>query len=243
VSALLEIESISRSFGGLRALDDVSFTVGEGEIVSVIGPNGAGKTTLFNLISGLITPSSGDVRFGGTSLVGMKPHAIAAAGVGRTYQVVRPFVRLSVIDNVAVGALMHEPTLGRARESAQRILEMVGLAQLAETPASSLTLTQRKRLEVARALATRPKILLLDEVMAGLNPTEVDTMCQFILSLREHGVGAVGAIEHLMRVVMNISQRIVVLDFGKKIAEGAPAEIAANPDVIAAYFGTALEAQ
>ena len=239
--SLLEIEGISRSFGGLRALSDVSFAIEEGEIVSVIGPNGAGKTTLFNVISGILPPSGGDVRFAGKSLVGIPTHRIAAAGIGRTYQVVRPFVRLSVIDNVAVGALMHEPTLGNARSAAGRILEMVGLGHLAEAPASSLTLTQRKRLEVARALATRPKLLLLDEVMAGLNATEVDAMCAFILSLREHGIAAVGAIEHVMRVVMNISQRIVVLDFGKKIAEGTPAEIASHPDVIAAYFGSALE--
>jgi ABC-type branched-subunit amino acid transport system ATPase component len=242
VSALLEIDGVSRSFGGLRALTDVSFTIGEGEIVSVIGPNGAGKTTLFNVISGVMPPSSGTVRFMGRSLAGMPPHKIAESGIGRTYQVVRPFVRLNVIDNVTVGALVHEPKLERARRAAGEVLELVGLSHLADTPASSLTLTQRKRLEVARALATRPKLLLLDEVMAGLNPTEVDATCAFILSLRERGIAAVGAIEHVMRVVMNISQRIVVLDFGKKIAEGTPQEIAAHPDVIAAYFGSALEA-
>ena len=238
MSVLLEIDNVSRSFGGLRALNEVSFTVGEGEIVSVIGPNGAGKTTLFNVISGVIPPSSGDVRFAGKSLVGMPPHRIAEAGIGRTYQVVRPFVRLSVLDNVAVGALMHERSLTSARRAAGEILAVVGLDHVADVQASSLTLTQRKRLEVARSLATRPKLLLLDEVMAGLNPTEIDAMCAFILSLRERGIAAVGAIEHLMRVVMNVSHRIVVLDFGKKIAEGTPAEIAAHPDVIAAYFGT-----
>jgi len=241
VSALLEIENVSRSFGGLKALTDVSFSVNEGEVVSVIGPNGAGKTTLFNVISGLMPPSAGDVRFHGKSIVGTATHAIAEAGIGRTYQTVRPFVRLSVIDNVAVGALVHERTLASARRVAREILEAVGLVQLADAPASSLTLTQRKRLEVARALATKPKLLLLDEVMAGLNPTEVDAMCAFILSLRERGIAAVGAIEHLMRVVMNVSHRIVVLDFGKKIAEGSPSEIATHPDVIAAYFGSALE--
>ena len=240
MSALLEIEGVSRSFGGLRALSEVSFSVGEGEIVSVIGPNGAGKTTLFNVISGVMPPSSGDVRFAGKSLLGVPPHRIAEAGIGRTYQVVRPFVRLSVLDNVAVGALMHERSLPNARRAAAEILAMVGLDHIADAQASSLTLTQRKRLEVARSLATRPKLLLLDEVMAGLNPTEIDAMCAFILSLRERGVAAVGAIEHLMRVVMNISHRIVVLDFGKKIAEGTPAEIAAHPDVIAAYFGTEI---
>jgi branched-chain amino acid transport system ATP-binding protein len=242
VSALLEIDHVSRSFGGLRAVNDVSFSVAEGEIVSIIGPNGAGKTTLFNIISGVMPPSSGDVRFDGKSIVGVPTHRIARAGIGRTYQVVRPFVRLSVIDNVAVGALVHEPTYAAARRRAAEVLELVGLSHLADTPASSLTLNQRKRLEVARALAMRPRLLLLDEVMSGLNPTEVDAMCAFILGLREHGIAAVGAIEHLMRFIMNISDRIVVLDFGRKIAEGTPSEIATHPDVVAAYFGTPLEA-
>jgi ABC-type branched-subunit amino acid transport system ATPase component len=241
VSALLEIDNVSRSFGGLRALTDVSFSVGEGEIVSIIGPNGAGKTTLFNVISGVMPPSSGDVRFNGKSIVGMPTHRIAHAGIGRTYQIVRPFVRLSVLDNVAVGALVHEKTYTAARRRAEEVLEMVGLSHLSNVLASSLTLTQRKRLEVARALATRPKLLLLDEVMAGLNPTEVDAMCAFILDLRKHGIGAVGGIEHLMRFVMNISDRIIVLDFGRKIAEGTPQEISTHPEVISAYFGTPIE--
>ncbi|HTX02712.1 MAG TPA: ABC transporter ATP-binding protein [Candidatus Acidoferrales bacterium] len=241
MSALLEIENVSRSFGGLRALTDVSFSVGEGEIVSIIGPNGAGKTTLFNVISGVMPPSAGDIRFKGKSIVGMPTHRIAHAGIGRTYQIVRPFVRLSVLDNVAVGALVHEKTYAAARKRAMEVLELVRLPHLADVPAGSLTLTQRKRLEVARALATRPTLLLLDEVMAGLNPTEVDSMCAFILDLRKHGISAVGGIEHLMRFVMNISDRIVVLDFGRKIAEGTPQEIAAHPDVIAAYFGTPIE--
>ena len=241
MTALLEIDGVSRSFGGLRALSDVSFTVGDGEIVSIIGPNGAGKTTLFNVISGLMPPSSGDVRFLGKSLVGVPTHRIAQQGIGRTYQVVRPFIRLSVIDNVAVGALAHAHTYGEARKIAAGVLEMVEISHLADTPASSLTLTQRKRVEIARALAMRPKLLLLDEVMAGLNPTEVDKMCAFILGLRDRGVAAVGSIEHLMRFVMKISDRIVVLDFGKKIAEGTPSEIATHPEVIAAYFGSPLE--
>ncbi|MBV8425031.1 MAG: ABC transporter ATP-binding protein, partial [Candidatus Eremiobacteraeota bacterium] len=156
-------------------------------------------------------------------------------------QIVRPFVRLSVVDNVAIGTLVHEPTYKRARRAAHETLKLVRLDHLADAPASSLTLTQRKRLEVARALAMRPKLLLLDEVMAGLNPTEVDAMAAFIHDLRKLGVAAVGGIEHLMRFVMNISDRIVVLDFGRKIAEGTPAEIAAHPDVIAAYFGSPLE--
>ena len=241
MSALLEIDGVSRSFGGLRALSDVSFTIGEGEIVSIIGPNGAGKTTLFNVISGLMPPSSGDVRFLGRSLIGVPTHRIAQQGIGRTYQVVRPFIRLSVIDNVAVGALAHAPNYAEARRIAADVLELVELSHLADTPASILTLTQRKRVEIARALAMRPKLLLLDEVMAGLNPTEVDKMCGFILGLRDRGIAAVGSIEHLMRFVMKISDRIVVLDFGRKIAEGTPSEIASHPEVIAAYFGSPLE--
>ncbi|GAC1414191.1 MAG: ABC transporter ATP-binding protein [Candidatus Velthaea sp.] len=240
MSNLLEVRNLGISFGGLQALNDVSFSVAEGEIVSIIGPNGAGKTTLFNLMSGLLKPSSGDVLFRGRSLLGQSPNQIAQAGIGRTFQIVRPFVRLSVLDNVAVGALMHEGNITRARIAAAEILEAVGLGRYADTPAGSLTLTQRKRLEVARALATKPKLLLLDEVMAGLNPTEVDAMCEFLLSLQAMGVAAVGAIEHLMRVVMNVSVRIVVLDFGRKIAEGTPEEIARNPEVIEAYFGTAI---
>ncbi len=237
MSALLEVDDIARSFGGVRALDGVSFRVDEGEIVCVIGPNGAGKTTLFNIISGVMQPSKGDVRFRARSLVGMPSHRIAAAGIGRTYQVVRPFGRLTVLENVMVGALLHEKGLAQIRRSAATILEAVGLERFANAPAESLTLTQRKRLEVARTLATRPKLLLLDEVMAGLTPTEADAMCAFLRTLHEQGIAAIGAVEHVMRVVMSISHRIVVLDFGKTIAEGTPEEVAADPAVIEAYFG------
>ncbi len=240
--ALLEIENVSRAFGGVRALDGVSFSVNEGEIVSIIGPNGAGKTTLFNVISGVVRPNSGDVRMHGKSLVGMRPDMIAAAGIGRTYQVVRPFQRLTVLDNVAVGALVHERGIEAARRSAGEVLDLVGLSRFAQRPAGSLTLTQRKRLEVARALAIRPKLILLDEVMAGLTPTEIDAMGEFVVGLTKHGIAAVGAVEHVMRVVMAISQRIVVLDFGRVIAEGTPGEIRHNEAVIAAYFGAAVTA-
>ncbi|TAM76976.1 ABC transporter ATP-binding protein [bacterium] len=238
---LLEIENVSRAFGGVRALDGVSLRVNQGEILCIIGPNGAGKTTLFNIISGVMRPSSGDVRFQGESIVRWPPQRIAAAGIARTYQIARPFVRLCVRDNVAVGALVRERTLERARCAAQEILESVGLAALADRPAGTLTLTQRKRLEVARALALRPKLLLLDEVMAGLTPTEIDAMGDFIEQLQERGIAAIGGVEHVMRVVMRISHRIVVLDFGKKIADGTPAEIAADPRVGEAYFGTSLD--
>ncbi|TAM91857.1 ABC transporter ATP-binding protein [bacterium] len=238
---LLEIENVSRAFGGVRALDGVDLRVNQGEILCIIGPNGAGKTTLFNIISGVMRPSSGDVRFQGESIVRWSPQRIAAAGIARTYQIARPFARLCVRDNVAVAALVHERTLERARRAAQDVLESVGLATLADRPAGSLTLTQRKRLEVARALALRPKLLLLDEVMAGLTPTEIDTMAAFIEQLRERGIAAIGGVEHVMRVVMRISDRIAVLDFGKKIADGTPAEIVADSRVGEAYFGTSLD--
>jgi len=237
---LLAVDDVSVAFGGVQALSDVSLEVREGEILALIGPNGAGKTTLFNVISGVLRPDRGDVRFNGSSIVGRPSHRIAKAGIARTYQIVRPFARLSVVDNVAVGALVHAPTIARARADAREVVRFVGLGALAERPASSLTLTQRKRLEVARALALRPKLILLDEVMAGLTPTEMDGMAEFVMGLRERGIAAVAGVEHVMRLVMRISHRIVVLDAGRRIAEGDPASIRTNPAVIEAYLGAPL---
>ena len=234
---LLAVEDVSLAFGGVQALSNVSLEVRADEILALVGPNGAGKTTLFNVISGVLRPDAGDVRFEGRSIAGWAPHRIAKAGIARTYQIVRPFARLSVVDNVAVGALVHAPTIARARRDARDVVTFVGLGALADRPASTLTLTQRKRLEVARALALRPKLLLLDEVMAGLTPTEMDGMAEFVLGLRERGIAAVAGVEHVMRLVMRISHRIVVLDAGRRIAEGDPAAIRANPAVVEAYLG------
>jgi branched-chain amino acid transport system ATP-binding protein len=234
--SLLEARGISKRFGGVQAVSALDLTLDGGEVVGIIGPNGAGKTTAFNLLSGFLAPDAGDIRFRGRSVLGWKPHAICALGMARTFQIVRPFPRLSVLDNVLVGALARHGRAETARQCAHAVVERLGLGAKAATPASGLTLAERKRVELARALATEPVLLLLDEVMAGLNPTEIATLVGLIREIHAGGVSIL-LIEHNMRAVMALSQRIVVLSFGERVAEGPPAAIARHPKVIEAYLG------
>jgi branched-chain amino acid transport system ATP-binding protein len=234
--SLLEVARLSKRFGGLVAVRDLSLDVTSGEVLGLIGPNGAGKTTAFNLISGFLRPDAGDIRLQGRSIVGWRPHAICQAGLTRTFQIVRPFTHLSVLDNVKVGALGRHPRVSEARAHARAVIERVGLSARAETPAAGLTLAERKRLELARALATEPTLLLLDEVMAGLNATEMQAMVELVRRINGGGVSIL-LIEHNMRAVMSLSHRIVVLSFGEKIAEGEPAAVARAPKVVEAYLG------
>jgi branched-chain amino acid transport system ATP-binding protein len=237
MTALLQVDGVTKRFRGLVAVDGVSFAVEPGEIFAVIGPNGAGKTTLFNTIAGVFAPDQGAIGFGGERLDGVTPDEACRRGIGRTFQIVRPFPALTVEDNVVIGALLRTPDVGAAHVAADEVLRRLDLSGKRHQPASSLTLPDRKRLEVARALATQPKLLLLDETMAGLRPTETDRMVAILRELnRETGL-TILLIEHVMRAVMALATRILVLHHGAAIAEGEPAEVVRHPAVLSSYLG------
>ncbi|MDQ0219152.1 ABC transporter ATP-binding protein [Peribacillus cavernae] len=236
---IIQVKEVSKHFGGLKAVNGVSFDVNENEIVGIIGPNGAGKTTLFNLISGSLPVTSGQVVFNNEDITSQKPYVICKKGIGRTYQIVKPFGNISVLENAMVGAFNKASSTKEAREYSLEILKKVGLDKKKDQIGKSLTIADKKRLEVAKALATQPTLLLLDEVMAGLNPSEVKEILPMIKGLRESGITII-LIEHIMEVVMNVCDRIVVVHHGEKIAEGTPKEITNNPEVIKAYLGEEL---
>jgi len=234
--ALLKVENVTKRFSGLTAVNAVDMDVEEGQIVGVIGPNGAGKTTLFNCIAGALAPTSGSINFAGHEIAGKKPYEICQLGITRTFQVVKPFASKTVLYNTMVGAFANTKHLKEAKEQALEVLEFLGMHKKQDVFAKSLTLPERKRLELARALATKPKLLLLDEVMAGLRPGEVTEMLPTIRKINERGVTIV-IVEHIMQAIMNLSEKIYVISFGKKIAEGEPLDVVANEEVIKAYLG------
>jgi len=237
MSDALVIAGLNKRFGGLRAVQDVSFTVKQSETVALIGPNGAGKTTSFHLITGFHHADSGSVKAFGREIVGLKPHDVCALGLARTFQVAKPFGAMTVLANVMTGAFLRDRHVAAAREKAREAIEFVGLSAREQTRAKDLTTIDQRRLEMARALATQPKILLLDEVMAGLNPSEIDQAVALVGKLSQAGLTIV-IVEHVMRAIMAVARHIVVLDHGQKIAEGAPKEIVENPEVIRAYLGS-----
>jgi len=237
----LEVNKVSIFFGGLAAIKDVSFVLNQGEILGLIGPNGAGKTTLFNVLNGFYRPSRGEVRFKGEKVSGFKPHRICRLGIARTFQVVKPLQRMSVLDNVITSAFVRAGGKRQAEKIARDALEFTGLFADRDAISKSLPLGKRKRLEIARALATQPELLLLDESFAGLNPSELDVSMGIVRQIKDKGI-TIMIIEHHMRVIMALSDRIVVLNYGEKIAEGAPQEIRNNAQVVEAYLGDSQNA-
>ncbi len=238
MSALLEVNALSKRFGGVQAVADLSFTVGQGEILSLIGPNGAGKSTVFNLINGVFAPDFGRIVFEGREITGKPTDEIAHRGIARAHQIVQPLAGLSVLDNCLVGACYGRDNLSMAagRKVVREVAALVGLEDRLEMPAGQLTTAGKKRLELARALCGRPHLLLLDEVLAGLNPTEIERMIEVIRAIRARGVSIL-IIEHVMRAIMSLSDRVVVLNLGRNLAEGSPQEVANHPAVIEAYLG------
>jgi branched-chain amino acid transport system ATP-binding protein len=234
--ALLVVKEMTKQFGGLRAVDSLDLQIEEGQIFGLIGPNGAGKSTAFNCIAGVFPPTAGEITFDGKNINGSKPWDLCKAGLARTFQIVKPFGSKSVLYNVTVGSFATTNSRSEAEAKALKVLEYLNFADKKDILAANLTIADRKRLEIAKALATEPKLLLLDEVMAGLRPNEVDEMVDILKNLRNRGI-TIFVIEHIMRAIMALSDRIVVIQFGKKIAEGTPAEIANNEKVIKAYLG------
>jgi branched-chain amino acid transport system ATP-binding protein len=233
---VLEGRGLTKAFGGLQAVKDLSFVLTDGEILGIIGPNGAGKTTLFNLLTGFYRPDAGRVFFKGENITGLRPHQICKRGLARTFQITQSFANLTVLENVKIGAYSRVPSSREATQEALRILGTVGLYERQDELASALSVGHRKNLELAKALATRPKLILLDEVVAGLNPKEGDDMIAYIKGIREQGI-TILLIEHVMKAIMSLCNRIIVIHYGERIAEGAPEEISKNPRVIEAYLG------
>jgi len=239
--SLLAVKNVSKSFRGLKAVSDASFEIPEGGIVGLIGPNGAGKTTIFNMVAGVFSPDAGEIIFDGKEMHGLRADQVCSAGIGRTFQIVKPFAGLSVLDNVMVGGFLRTKATLEARKISEQILEKLGLGPKRDLPASSLTLPDRKRLEVARALATRPRLLLLDEVMAGLRPTECDQLVAVFREINRSEGLTILLIEHVMRAVMALAGQIVVLHHGEVIARGTPEQVVRDPAVLECYLGEETE--